>query len=140
MKINIYPEFGDLLLFTPNSITRECSSPWSRLRPKPEGRTESVAHGADWITMPRRCRVPLSSDRIRMRRSCMGNAKILTIHRGTSFVAITDSQMVPIANDYLLDRQDNVRLLRFHFKMLLYAFTAKWIPLKENTDANAPSR
>ncbi|KRX70611.1 hypothetical protein T06_784 [Trichinella sp. T6] len=52
MKINICPEFGDLLLFTPNSITRECSSPWSRLRPKPEGRTESVAHGADWITMP----------------------------------------------------------------------------------------
>ncbi|KRZ90227.1 hypothetical protein T08_2160, partial [Trichinella sp. T8] len=44
MKINICPEFGDLLLFTPNSITRECSSPWSRLRPKPEGRTESVAH------------------------------------------------------------------------------------------------
>ncbi|KRX55943.1 hypothetical protein T09_687 [Trichinella sp. T9] len=56
MKINICPEFGDLLLFTPNSITRECSSPWSRLRPKPEGRTESVAHGADWITMPRRRR------------------------------------------------------------------------------------
>ncbi|KRZ57538.1 hypothetical protein T02_7224 [Trichinella nativa] len=54
MKINICPEFGDLLLFTPNSITRECSSPWSRLRPKPEGRTESVAHGADWITMPLR--------------------------------------------------------------------------------------
>ncbi|KRZ57531.1 hypothetical protein T02_10106 [Trichinella nativa] len=42
-----------------------------------------------------------------MRRSCMGNAKILTIHRGTSFVAITDSQMVPIASDYLLYRQDN---------------------------------
>ncbi|KRY16458.1 hypothetical protein T12_16443 [Trichinella patagoniensis] len=58
MKINICPEFGDLLLFTPNSITRECfSSPWSRLRPKPEGRTESVAHGADWITMPRRRRL-----------------------------------------------------------------------------------
>ncbi|KRY30164.1 hypothetical protein T01_9035 [Trichinella spiralis] len=52
MKINICPKFGVLSLVTPNSITRECfSSPWSRLRPKPEGRTESVAHGADWITM-----------------------------------------------------------------------------------------
>ena len=46
----------------------------------------------------------------------------------------------PILNDYPLDKLDNHRLLRLRLNMQWYAFTARCVPGKSNTDADALSR
>ncbi|KRY87495.1 hypothetical protein T4D_8884 [Trichinella pseudospiralis] len=59
-----------------------------------------------------------------------------------AFVLVTDRSEATDANfnDYSLYRLDNVCQLRLRLKMRRYAFTAKWIPEKENTDRDALSR
>lgn len=58
-----------------------------------------------------------------------------------AFDLVTDHKpLVPILNDYSLDKLDNPRLLRLRLKMQRYAFKARWIPGKENLDADALSR
>ena len=59
----------------------------------------------------------------------------------SSFNLITDHcPMVPILNDYALDKLDNPRLLRLRLKMQRFSFIATWIAGKENKDADALSR
>ena len=59
----------------------------------------------------------------------------------SSFELITDHKpMVPIINNYALDKLDDMRLLRLRFKMQRFNFTARWIPGKKNVDADALSR
>ena len=58
-----------------------------------------------------------------------------------SFELITDHKpLIPILNSYALDKLDNPRLIRLRLKMQRYAFTARWIPGKENQDSVALSR
>jgi len=58
-----------------------------------------------------------------------------------TFELVSDHMpLIPILNSYALDKLDNPRLLRLRLKMQRYAFTARWIPGKENTDADALSR
>ena len=60
---------------------------------------------------------------------------------GLHFDLITDHRsLVPILNDYALDKLDNQRLLRLRLKMSRYTFTAKWVPHKLNVEADAVSR
>lgn len=57
------------------------------------------------------------------------------------FELVTDHKpLVPILNEYSLDKLDNPRLLRLRLKMQRYAFRARWIPGKANLDADALSR
>ena len=55
-------------------------------------------------------------------------------------LVVDHKPLVPILNDYALDKLDNPRLLRLRLKMQRYAFTARWIPGKDNKDADALSR
>ena len=48
--------------------------------------------------------------------------------------------LVPILNDHSLDKLDNPRILRFRLKMQRYQLSPRWVPGKENIDANALSR
>ena len=58
-----------------------------------------------------------------------------------SFELVTDHKpLVPILNDYSLDKIDNPRLLRLRLKMQRYSFTTRWIPGKQNVGADALSR
>jgi hypothetical protein len=58
-----------------------------------------------------------------------------------SFELVTDHKpLITILNSYTLDKLDNPRLLRLRLKMQRYAFTARWIPGKENLDSDALSR
>jgi hypothetical protein len=58
-----------------------------------------------------------------------------------SFELVTDHKpLVPILNSYSLDKLDNPRLLRLRLKMQRYAFVARWVPGKQNSDADALSR
>ena len=58
-----------------------------------------------------------------------------------TFQLITDHMSpVPILNEFTLDRLDNPRLLRLKLKMQRYSFQARWIPGKQNADADALSR
>ena len=58
-----------------------------------------------------------------------------------NFDLITDHRpLVPILNDYALDKLDNPRLLRLRLKMQRFSFTAQWIAGKANKDADALSR
>ena len=60
---------------------------------------------------------------------------------GLHFDLITDHRpLVPILNDYALDKLYNQRLLRLRLKMSRYTFTAKWVPGRLNIEANALSR
>ena len=50
----------------------------------------------------------------------------------TNFDLYTDHQaLIPILNDYALDKLDNPRLLRLRLKMMRFVFTAKWVPGKK---------
>lgn len=50
-----------------------------------------------------------------------------------TFELITDHRpLVPILNDYALDKLENLRLLRIRLKMSLYLFTTRWVPGKQN--------
>lgn len=58
-----------------------------------------------------------------------------------SFILTTDHRpLVPILNDYSLDKLDNPRLLRLRLKMQRFSFVAQWIAGKVNKDADALSR
>jgi hypothetical protein len=58
-----------------------------------------------------------------------------------SFLLLTDHRpLIPILNEYSLDKLENPRILRLRLKMQRYSFTARWIPGKENIMADALSR
>jgi transposase InsO family protein len=58
-----------------------------------------------------------------------------------TFELITDHKpLVPILNDHSLDKLDNPRILRLRLKMQRYQFKARWVPGKENVEADALSR
>jgi hypothetical protein len=58
-----------------------------------------------------------------------------------NFELVTDHRpLVPILNDYALDKLDNPRLLRLRLQMARYNFTARWIPGNRNVEADALSR
>jgi hypothetical protein len=58
-----------------------------------------------------------------------------------NFDLVTDHRpLVPILNDYALDKLDNPRLLRLRLQMARYNFTARWIPGNRNVEADALSR
>ena len=60
---------------------------------------------------------------------------------GLPFELLIDHQpLIPILNTYSLDQLDNPRLLRMRRAMLRYVFTARWIPGKQNIEADALSR
>jgi hypothetical protein len=48
--------------------------------------------------------------------------------------------LIPILNDYFLDKLDNPRILRLRLSMQRYSFTASWFPGKQNVMADALSR
>jgi hypothetical protein len=57
------------------------------------------------------------------------------------FELVTDHRpLIPILNDYSLDKLDNPRILRLRLKMQRYQFTARWVRGKDNLDADALSR
>jgi hypothetical protein len=58
-----------------------------------------------------------------------------------TFELITDHKpLVLILNDHSLDKLDNPRILRLRLKMQRYQFKARWVPGKENVEADALSR
>jgi hypothetical protein len=58
-----------------------------------------------------------------------------------SFELVTDHRpLVPISNDYALDKLENPRRLRLRLQMARYNFTARWIPGNRNIEAEALSR
>ena len=58
-----------------------------------------------------------------------------------TFEVVLDHQpLIPILNDYTLDQLDNQRLLRLRLKMSRFSFRARWVPGKENIEADALSR
>ena len=57
------------------------------------------------------------------------------------FELVTEhKQLVPILNDYALDKLDNPRLLRLRLKMQRYCFIMRWVPGKENLGTDTLSR
>jgi len=58
-----------------------------------------------------------------------------------NFELIVDHKpLVPILNDYALDKLDNPRLLRLPLIMQRYVYKARWIPSKDNMNADALNR
>ena len=58
-----------------------------------------------------------------------------------SFEVVLDHRpLIPILNDYTLDQLDNQRLLRLRLQMSRFCFHARWVPGKENVEADALSR
>jgi transposase InsO family protein len=58
-----------------------------------------------------------------------------------SFQLVTDHRpLIPILNDYHLDKLDNPRILRLRLSMQRYSFVAVWVPGKNNVMADALSR
>jgi hypothetical protein len=58
-----------------------------------------------------------------------------------TFELVTNHKLlVPILNDHSLDKLDNPRILRLRLKMQRYQLKARWVPRKENIDADALSR
>jgi hypothetical protein len=58
-----------------------------------------------------------------------------------SFQLFTDHRpLIPILNDYHLDKLDNPRILRLYLSMQRYSFVAVWVSGKSNVMANALSR
>jgi hypothetical protein len=59
----------------------------------------------------------------------------------SNFDLVTDHRpLIPILNEYSLDKLDNPRLLRLRLKMARYNFTARWVPGNRNIEADALSR
>ncbi|KZS06475.1 Uncharacterized protein APZ42_030055 [Daphnia magna] len=57
-----------------------------------------------------------------------------------SFRLLTDHRpLIPILNDYFLDKLDNPRIMRLRLSMPRYSFTASWVPGKHNVMADALS-
>ena len=58
-----------------------------------------------------------------------------------TFNLITNHRpLVPILNEYSLDKLDNQRLLRLKLQMTRFMFVAKWVTRKQNQEADALSR
>jgi hypothetical protein len=58
-----------------------------------------------------------------------------------SFEVVLDHRpLIPILNDYTLDQLDNQRLLRHRLQMSRFSLNARWVPGKENVEADALSR
>jgi hypothetical protein len=58
-----------------------------------------------------------------------------------SFNLFTDHRpLIPILNDYFLDKLDNPRILRLRLSMQRYSFVASWVPGRNNVMADALSR
>jgi hypothetical protein len=58
-----------------------------------------------------------------------------------SFQLVIDHRpLIPILNDYHLDKLDNPRILRLRLSMQRYSFVAVWLPGKNNVMADALSR
>ena len=55
-------------------------------------------------------------------------------------VVLDHRPLIPILNDYSLDQLDNQRIIRLRLKMTRYCFRARWVPGKENIEADALSR
>ena len=55
-------------------------------------------------------------------------------------VVMDHRPLIPILNDYTLDQLDNQRLLRLRLQMSRFSFHARWVPGKENVEADALSR
>ena len=55
-------------------------------------------------------------------------------------VVLDHRPLIPILNDYALDQLDNQRLLRLRLQMSRFSFHARWVPVKENVEADALSR
>ena len=55
-------------------------------------------------------------------------------------LVVDHKPLIPILNEYTLNKLDNPRLLRLRMKMQRYSFTAPWIPGKDNVEADAFSR
>ena len=54
-----------------------------------------------------------------------------------TFNLITDHRpLVPILNEYSLDKLDNLRLLRRKLQMTKFMFVAKWVPGKQHQEAD----
>ncbi|MFO0089907.1 MAG: Ty3/Gypsy family RNase HI domain-containing protein, partial [bacterium] len=70
-----------------------------------------------------------------------GMQKCQQFIEGLYFLLVSDHKpLIPILNDYSLDKLDNPRILRLRLKMQRYRFQARWVPGKENVDADALSR
>jgi hypothetical protein len=58
-----------------------------------------------------------------------------------TFQLVTDHRpLIPILNDYHLDKLDNPRILRLRLSMQRHSFVAVWVPGKNNVMADALSR
>ena len=58
-----------------------------------------------------------------------------------SFNLFTDHRpLIPILNDYFLDKLDNPRILCLRLSMPRYSFVASWVPGRNNVMADALSR
>jgi hypothetical protein len=56
-----------------------------------------------------------------------------------SFRLVTDHRpLIPILNDYHLDKLDNPRILRLRLSMQRYSFVASWVPWEEQRDGRCP--
>jgi hypothetical protein len=54
------------------------------------------------------------------------------------FELVTDHRpLIPILNEYSLDKLDNPRILRLKLKMQRFQFTARWVRGKYNLEADA---
>lgn len=57
-----------------------------------------------------------------------------------SFEVVLDHRpLIPILNDNTLDQLDNQRFLRHRLQMSRFSFNARWVPGKENVEADALS-
>ena len=55
-----------------------------------------------------------------------------------SFQLVTDHRpLIPILNDYHLDKLDNPRILRLRLSLQRYSFVAVWVPGKDSLMADA---
>ena len=55
-------------------------------------------------------------------------------------VVLDHRPLIPILNDYTLDKLDNQRLLRLRLQMSRFSVHARWVPGKENIEADVLSR
>ena len=106
---------------------------------QPDGEWRMVQAGSRFI-------VPAESRYAMIELECLGAAwammKCKSFLEGlpTFEVVLDHRPLIPILNDYSLDQLDNQRLLRLKLKMSRFCFHARWVPGKENVEADALSR
>ena len=54
-------------------------------------------------------------------------------------VVLDHGPLIPILNDYTLDQLGNQRLLQLRLKMTRFQYTTRWLPGKENIEADSLS-